>query len=83
MVLKWCFYVGGYLGRLRVSDIFGVRAVFGADASHVFPQSVLAVIPLIGYVVDIVVSRGCTGCEVGIPLCSMVVTTMSGAGSAQ
>ena len=38
------------------SDIFGVRAVFGADASHVFPQSVLAIIPLIMGVIGIVVS---------------------------
>ena len=37
------------------------------DASHVFPPSVLAIIPLIGCVVGVVVSRGCAGCEVGLP----------------
>lgn len=52
------------------------------DASHVFPPSVLAIIPLIGCVVGVVVSRGCAGCEVGLPLCSMAITTLSGLGFA-
>ena len=40
--------MGVFLRRLRKSNIFGARAIFGMDASHIFPQSVLAVIPLIG-----------------------------------
>ena len=48
MALKGCFDVGVSLRRLCESNIFGARAVFGIDASHVFPQSVLSVIPLIG-----------------------------------
>lgn len=32
-------------------DIFGTRAGFGMDASHVFPQGVLVTVSLIGYVV--------------------------------
>ena len=33
--------------RLCKSSIFGARAIFGMDASHFFPQHVLAIIPLI------------------------------------
>ena len=77
VVLKGCFYMRAFLYRLCESNIFGVRTVFGIDASHIFPQSVL--IPLI---VGVVVSRVCTGCEVGLPLCSLVVTALFGVGSA-
>ena len=42
--------MGVFLHRLCKSNIFGARAVFGMDASHVFPQSVLSVIPLTGSV---------------------------------
>ena len=34
--------------RLYVSNIFGVRTGFGMDDSHIFPQSVLAIIRLMG-----------------------------------
>ena len=66
--------------RLCESNIFGVRAVFGTDVCHIFPQGVLAVVPLIGGVFGVVVTRACTGCWVGPPLCSVVVTAMLGAG---
>ena len=33
------FYEGASLCRLCVSSVFGERAVFGMDASHIFPQS--------------------------------------------
>lgn len=33
---------------LHETDVFGARAVFGMGACHVFPQSVMAIIPLIG-----------------------------------
>ena len=49
VVLKGCFYVGASVCRQFVSSVFGVRAGFGMDASHIFPQSVLGGIPLIGY----------------------------------
>lgn len=62
-----------------MSNIFGARTGFGVDAGHVFLQSVLAVIPLI---VGLLVSRACARWEVGSLLCSMAVTTLSGAGSA-
>lgn len=79
MFLKGCFYVGVSLCRLCVSNIFGARTGFGVDAGHVFLQSVLAVIPLIA---GLLVSRACARWEVGSLLCSMAVTTLSGAGSA-
>lgn len=51
-----------------MSNIFGMRAGFGMDASHAFPQDILAVNLLIGSV-DIVVSRVCVRCEARLPLC--------------
>ena len=44
------------------SKHFGVRAVLGMDACHVFPQNVLAVVLLIGGVFGVVVTRACTKC---------------------
>ena len=81
VVLMGCFYVGESLCSLHESSIFGARAVFGLDACYIFPQGVLAIIPLIGGVIGVVVTRACTGCWVGPPLCSVVVTALSGAGS--
>ena len=52
--------MGASLCRLYASDIFVARAVFDLDASHVFPQRMLALSPLIGSVTGIVVSRDCT-----------------------
>ena len=46
--LEGCFYVGVSLHRLCVSSVFGAVAGFGMDFSHVFPQGVLAIIPLMG-----------------------------------
>lgn len=54
MILKGLFHEGTSLCRLCWSSIFGVRADFGMDASHIFPQIVLAVNPLI---------RGCDWCQ--------------------
>ena len=69
-------------GRLCVSIVFGARAGFSLDASHVFYQSVLLIFPLIGDKVGVVVSRVHDGYEAGLPLCSMAVTALSGEGSA-
>ena len=40
---------------------FGARAVVSVDACHLFPQCMLAIIPLIGGVTVVVVARACTG----------------------
>ena len=42
------------------SNIFGVKAGFSMDSSHVFPQSVLAIVPLIAIVIGVGVFRACT-----------------------
>ena len=55
--------------------IFGARAVFSMDACHLFPQCMLAVIPLIGDVTDVVVTRACTRYCVGL-IYSLVVTAL-------
>ena len=64
------------------SPIFLVQRLFlfVMDASHNFPQSVLAIIPLIGGVIG-VVTVDCTGCWVGPPLCFMTVTALLGVGA--
>ena len=80
VVLKGCFYVGASLCSLCESNIFGARAIFSMDSCLVFPQCVLAIIPLIGNVI-VVVTRACTGCLVWPPLCSVVVTALFDAGS--
>ena len=82
MVLKGCFYVGASLYRLCVSNSFGGRAGFGMETSYIFPRCVLAVISLIGGVVCVGGFKACVGCEAGLPLCSVVVTILSGSGSA-
>lgn len=66
--------------RLCESSIFGAWAVSGVDAWHTFRQSVLAIIPLLGGVIGMVVTRACTGCWVGFPLCFVATLALSGAG---
>ena len=78
MVLKGCFQRGSIMCTLWESSIFGVRAGFGMDVSHVFPQSVLAVIPLLGGVIG--VYRACAECEAVLPLFSMAITALLGWG---
>lgn len=82
MVLKGCFYEGASLCSLHESDIFGARDVFGMDACHIFPQGVLAVVPLMEGVVAVVMTEARTGFWTGPPLCSVIVTALSGAESA-
>ena len=69
MVLKWYLYVGASLCRLCVSNVFGVRAGFGMDTSHIFPQGVLVSVALIRGMVGVAVSGTCAGCEVGLHGC--------------
>ena len=82
MVLKGCFYVGVSLCSLCECNIFGAMSFYSMDAYHIFPQCVLTIIPLVGGVICVVVTRACTGYWLGPPLCSLVVTALSGAGSA-
>ena len=57
-----------------VFNIFGVRSGFVMGVTHIFPQSVLAFVPLRQSVIDVVVSRVCIICEVELPLSSMAIT---------
>ena len=82
VVLKGCFYVGASVCSLPESSIFGVRAVFSMDSCRVFPPCVLAIVPLMGAVTGVVVTRAYTKCPAGPPLPSVVVTVLLGAGSA-
>ena len=68
--------MGASLCRLCVSKVLGAGAGFDMDASHVFPQSVLATITLIGGVVGVGGSKACAGCEAELPLCPVAVTTL-------
>lgn len=61
-------------------NIFGVRAGFVMGVTHIFPQSVLAFVPLRQSVIAVVVSRVCIICEVELPLSSMAVTAYQGLG---
>ena len=45
---KMYFDVGMSLCSLYRYQIFGMRTVFGTDVLHIFPKSVLTIIPLIG-----------------------------------
>lgn len=63
-----------------MSSVFGVRADFDMDVSHILPQSVLATIILIVAMVGVRRSKACAVNEVGL-LCSMAVATLSGVGS--
>lgn len=65
-----------------VSNMFSVRYGFGVDASPVFPQGVLVVVPFIRGVFGVVITTACSRCETGLPLCSVAVTALSGVGSA-
>lgn len=73
--------MGMSLCRLCVSNIFGGRAGFGMDQMDLYSGYASGYLPS-GNVVGIVVSRACTGCEAGLPLGSLVVTTLARAGSA-
>ena len=74
--LKGCSYVGISLCRLCVPSVSDGGAGFDVDASHVFPQSVLAAITLVGGVADDWGARVCAGCKAGLPLCSVAVATL-------
>ena len=60
---------------------FGKRKVFSMDVCHLFPQCLLAIIPLLGGVTDVVVIRVIARSCAVPPLCSVVVTVLSGAGA--
>lgn len=52
------------------------------DACHVFPWCVLAIVPSMGAVIGVVVTRAYTKCPEGPPLPSVAATALLGAGPA-
>ena len=77
-----CFCSLVTLRRLCESNIFGVRAVLDVGACYVFPRGVLAIVLLMGSMFGVGETTAYTGCWVGQPLCSVVVTALLGVGSA-
>ena len=57
LFLEDCLCMGAYQYSLCGVNIFGVRSVFSVDASHLFPQFVLALIPFIRGVTCVVVTK--------------------------
>ena len=79
--LKGSSYVGASLYRLCVPCAFGERAEFDMNASHIFPQGVLPFITLVVGGAGDRQTRAGTLCVVGLPLFSVALTTLFGAGS--
>ena len=50
-----------YIYSFFFFSFFGTRAVFSIDVCHLCPQCMLAVIPFMGGVTDVVVTRACPG----------------------
>lgn len=55
---------------------FGTRAVFNMESCHLFLQYIMVIIPLIGDVADVVLTRACTGYWMGIPVFFVVVSPL-------
>ena len=81
MVLKGCPYVGVFLYRLCVPNVFGGKSGFDMVPSHIFSQGMLAAITLVWGGPGDGIGRAGARCEVGFPFCSMAITNLSGAGS--
>ena len=79
--LKGSSYVRVSLYRLLVSSVFSGRAGFDVDASHIFPQGVLANITLVFGRTGDEGGRAGTWCEGRLTLCSVAVTGLLVVGS--
>ena len=59
----------------------GWRAGFDVDASHVFPQGIMATVTLVRGGAGDGGARAVAGCETRLLLCSVAVTGLSSVGS--
>ena len=59
-------------------NAFGGRFGFDVDASRIFPLDALAAIPLPGGGAGDGGARAGTGCEAGLPLCSVAIPALLG-----
>jgi len=66
---NWATELNWSLCRVCKTSIFGVREDFSIDTSHIFPQNVLVIIPLLGDVICFVMSRACIGSWAWSSLC--------------
>ena len=73
--------MGVSLYRLCELSAFGGRDGFDVDTRHVFPQGVLPAFILVGGGTGDGGARAGARCEAGLPLCSVDITALSGAGS--
>lgn len=73
--------MGLSLYRLHLANAFDGTAGFDMDASHVFPQGVLAAVTSAGGGAGVGEARARARCEAGLLLCLVVVTTLAGVGS--
>lgn len=81
VVLKWYSHVEGCLHADCVPSVFGGRAGFDENMSHVFPQGVLATITLVVGGAGDRRAVTYTGCDFGLPFCSISCNYLSGARS--
>ena len=70
--------MGASLCKLCVPNTFSGRVGFDVDGCHIFPQGVLATITMVGGEAGDGVARAGAQCEVGLPLCSVATSTLSG-----
>ena len=67
-----------YLCRLCVFCVFGARAGFSADASHILPQDMLAVMSFVQGMIGVGGPKTCAQCARGIPPCSVASLSCQG-----
>lgn len=66
------------MGSLHVPTTFGGRTRFDVNKSHIFPQDVLSPVALVAEGAGSEEVEVLAMYEVGLPLCSVAVTTCSG-----
>lgn len=76
IVLKGYSYVGESLYRVDMPCAFGGRAGLDMNTGHIFPQCVLAAIPLVAYGAGIGGGRAGVGYEAESPPCSVAITAL-------
>lgn len=81
MVIKECSYLGASLCRQHLHSAFGRRAGFDVDASHIFPEVILAAFTLVVVAAGGGAARAHSWCKTELPFCSVAVTSLSGVGS--
>lgn len=74
-------HMGASLYKLHMPNASGGKAELDIDSGHIFPQGVLAALTLVSGRTGDWGARASTGRDLGFPLYSVPVTTLSGLGS--